>query len=210
MALGGVAAGGERRHVFVEIERGGREERVDQFDDPAGALGGGIFQRGGEHGFGFGNGAGGEADAHVVGDAGFAGGIDFAVSQFPDEGAGFDAADAADVEQPGGFEEFVRRVEHVEIDDPGGEPAGFTAQPGDIAGRELVAVIGINGMAMEVMDGAFGQDRHFGGDPQVVQLRKRVCTQLRIHAVKFFFKRVQFVFADHTHFLIDESFCLIL
>ena len=99
-----------------------------------------------------------KSDAHVVGDARFAGRIDLERREFRHEDARLQAGAALQADQPPRVEEFVDAVEDVEIDDAGDRQPRLARQPGELRRRIAVGVVGEEGVGVEIDVGArFGQ-----------------------------------------------------
>ena len=91
-----------------------------------------------------------KTDAHVVGDARFAGRVDLERREFRHEDARLQTGAALEADLPPGVEEFVDAVENVEIDDAGDRQSRLARQPGELRRRIAIGVVGEEGVGVEI------------------------------------------------------------
>ena len=96
-----------------------------------------------------------------------------------------------------GGEKFIERVEHVEVDDAGGEPAVPFGQAGDVARGVAIPVIGIAGVAVHVVVEIFRSALDFAVPAEFGEFIHRPAPDGGIVAVEFCFEALCFVAPDH-------------
>lgn len=184
VAFGGVAFRRQRQHIGLVGDRHGVKIGVQTGNDGAVAVGGEPAQLLGDGLHPRRDGAAAEADAHMVGNAGFARRIDLAVGEFGQEKAGLDAGATPHPDQLAGFQKLIHAVEDIEIHDAHELVTPLLGQPGQTRGRVAAGIEGKKGVAVHV--GHLGRRRD-GDDPacgQVEQGQQGLASLRRVEMVE--------------------------
>ena len=98
----------------------------------------------------------------MIGDPGFAGGVDDLVGEFGNDHAAFHAAGGPQIQQPRRVQKFIGAVQHVEFDFSDREqPFGF-GPAGQVGRRISVTVEREESMTMQIVPAAFRLSRFRG------------------------------------------------
>ena len=207
MAFGRISGRGQCGDVLFEVEPDRVEfivHKADDFFDARGRLRAHRVRELAGAGRNF---SGVEAEPEMVGDAGFSGRVDRYVGQLLEKHARFDSAGVVDVEFLGAFAELLDGVEHVEVDDPGRQPAGLLREVGDIRRRIVVAVVAVTGVTVHVVQRAGRFGRQLAVAAQFGDFGKCVFPDRAVGRIEFQFKRPELLFADHRHPPFPYSLC---